>query len=63
MGIVALDTIHLSFANGMMLWKMEFGIYFQMALITGLRIVPRVNDEFFASRSSDGNMLTGGSVT
>ena len=61
--IVALDTIHLSFANGVVLWKMEFRIYFQMALITGLRIFSRVNDEFFAPHSSDRNMLAGRTVT
>jgi len=45
MRVVALDAVHDSFHDGMMLWKFEFGMDVQMTLETCGRIFTRINDE------------------
>ena len=45
-GIVALDAVHFSLQDRMMLGKMKFGIHFHMTLQTGLRVLAWIDDEF-----------------
>lgn len=48
MRIVALNAVHLSFEDRMMLGKMELRLDIQMALQTGLRVFARIDDEVSA---------------
>src|SRR4051794_35567926 len=57
--VMALGTIHFAFGNRMMLGQVELGVDVQMALKAGLRILPRVDYEFFASRSADRHVFAG----
>lgn len=60
--VVALDAIHFSFENGMMLRKMKLGLGFQMAIETSLGIFAGINDES-PTRASRGDVLAAGAVT
>jgi len=62
MRIVALRAIHLPFRHGMMLWKMEFRIDLQMALITSLWVFAGIDDKLFASGASHRDVFAGRSV-
>jgi len=61
--VVALGAIHFAFSDRMMLGQVELGVDIEMALKAGLRILARVDDEFFASRSADRHMFAGWTVT
>lgn len=49
--IVALHAIHFAFENGVVMRELKLGVRFEMALKTGGRLFPRVDDEP-ATRSS-----------
>ena len=60
--IVALHAIHLAFRDGMMLGKVEFGIDVQVAFVTSLRILARVDDELLPPGASHCDMFAGRAV-
>ena len=60
--IVALHAIHLPFANGMMLWQINFRVRLQMALQTRCRIAPRIYDES-SSPATSRDVLAPGPMT
>ena len=51
--IVALHTVHLPFANGMMLREVEVSVDFEMAREARLRIPARIENEFSSSTGCD----------
>ncbi len=57
MRVMALHTVHLSLSDGMMLRKMEFGIDVQMTFVTGLGILPGVDDELLTPRASNSHVF------
>jgi hypothetical protein len=63
MRIVALNTIHLPFSDGMVFGKVERGVNVQMTLVAGLWIFPWINNELFPACTANGNVFTGGAMT
>ncbi|EEF59801.1 hypothetical protein Cflav_PD2808 [Pedosphaera parvula Ellin514] len=59
--VVALDTVHFPFDEGMMLGKMKGGLGFEVALETGLRVFAGIDDES-AAPATDGDMFAGGAM-
>ncbi len=59
---MTLHAVHLAFCPWVMLGKMELCVDIQMALIAGLRILPGIDDELFASRPADGDMRARGTM-
>jgi len=57
MGVMALNTVHLAFSDRMMLWKVKFGVDFQMTLITSLRRLARINDKLVTASASSRHMF------
>lgn len=57
MWIVALPTVHLALRDRVVLRKVELRVDLQVALITRLRVLPWVDDEFLAARAPDGDMF------
>jgi len=49
MGVVALGAVHLAFADRVVLWKIDFGMRFEVALQASGRIMPRIHDQSTAS--------------
>ena len=62
MGIVTLNTIHLALGDGMMFGEVKLGIYLEMTFVTGLRVLARVDDHFFAAGAAYGHMLAARTV-
>ena len=63
MRVVALDTIHFSFQDGVMVWKTELRRHVQMTFQTGLRVFAGVNDEFFqAAAARHGDVFAAGAM-
>ena len=63
MRVVALDTVHLAFNDRMVLWKMEFRLFGQMALETGFQIFAWINDELLAPVAPRGSVFAARAVT
>ena len=59
--VMATDAAHVPFSEGMVVLEVKLGLFFQMALITGCRILPRIDDGFSAS-SSPRHVKTAGAV-
>lgn len=61
--IVAIDAIHLAFEHRVMLWEMELGAYFLMALEAGFGVFAGIDDEFFRTITADhGDVLAARAV-
>jgi len=61
--IVALDAIHFTLNDGMMLWQMKFSLSLLMALKTRFGVLAGIDDEFFeAAASGHGDMLAAWSM-
>jgi hypothetical protein len=57
MWIVALNTIHLALGDGMMFREVKLGIDLKMTFVTGLGVLARIDDHFFAAGAAQGDML------
>ena len=62
MGIVALDAIHLSFNDGVMLRQVEFSVLFGVAIETRGRILARIENKFPAP-AAELDVFAAGAVT
>ena len=62
MRIVALDAVHLSFHDRMVLRQGKFSMGFQMALKTGVWILPGIHNEF-STAPTDLNVFAARTVT
>ena len=60
--VVAIDTVHPFFHDGMMMRQIELRMNFQMALITARGVLARIYDEF-ASATSASDVLAARAVT
>jgi hypothetical protein len=62
MWVMALHAVHFPFGDGVVLGQMKLSVDIQVALITRLRVLPRIHNELVAPCASYGDVFAGRAV-